>query len=174
MSSSAEEEDKSTAGLIPPELLREMGERFGVMDANRNWTIHHGVHNIADELGIPFMGLVPDPDQAGAFKLWVPPSNRPKTRSTLRTHQNVPLRYDELATVPVRVLIEDSDTTKVGTKLGSNEDWFRPNSGRNEALVLFTSGTTGNKKLVPHEIGDILTAAMMIALSWELLQPHGS
>jgi acyl-coenzyme A synthetase/AMP-(fatty) acid ligase len=38
-----------------------------------------------------------------------------------------------------------------------------------EVLVLFTSGTTGNKKLAPHKMGDMLTAAATIALSWDLI-----
>ena len=44
----------------------------------------------------------------------------------------------------------------------------QPNRDYDEALVLFTSGTTGNKKLVPHCMGDLLTAATVIALSWRL------
>ena len=44
----------------------------------------------------------------------------------------------------------------------------RPNTHEDEVLVLFTSGTTGRKKLVPHLQGDILTAAATIALSWNL------
>jgi AMP-binding enzyme len=43
-----------------------------------------------------------------------------------------------------------------------------PNGAGDEILVLFTSGTTGNKKLVPHLQGDIITAAATIALSWNL------
>jgi acyl-coenzyme A synthetase/AMP-(fatty) acid ligase len=35
-------------------------------------------------------------------------------------------------------------------------------------LILFTSGTTGQKKLVPHVLGDLVTAATTIALSWNL------
>ena len=35
-------------------------------------------------------------------------------------------------------------------------------------MVLFTSGTTGNKKLVPHLMGDLLTSATVVALSWQL------
>lgn len=42
------------------------------------------------------------------------------------------------------------------------------NTGNNEVLVLFTSGTTGNKKLVPHQLSPMLTAATTIALSWNL------
>ena len=43
-----------------------------------------------------------------------------------------------------------------------------PNQHDDEVLVLFTSGTTGNKKIVPHRLGDILVAAATIALSWDL------
>ena len=43
-----------------------------------------------------------------------------------------------------------------------------PNSADDEVLVLFTSGTTGSKKLVPHVMGDMLTASATIALSWDL------
>lgn len=43
-----------------------------------------------------------------------------------------------------------------------------PNRHQDPALVLFTSGTTGQKKLVPHCMGDLLTAATTIALSWNL------
>ena len=45
-----------------------------------------------------------------------------------------------------------------------------PNSANDEVLVLFTSGTTGSKKLVPHVMGDMLTASATIALSWDLSQ----
>lgn len=43
-----------------------------------------------------------------------------------------------------------------------------PNDHECEVLVLFTSGTTGNKKLVPHKLGDMLIAAACIAVSWNL------
>jgi acyl-coenzyme A synthetase/AMP-(fatty) acid ligase len=45
---------------------------------------------------------------------------------------------------------------------------IEPNAASDECLVLFTSGTTGNKKLVPHQMRDMLTAAATIALSWDL------
>ena len=45
---------------------------------------------------------------------------------------------------------------------------FLSNDHDNEVLVLFTSGTTGNKKLVPHQLGDMLIAAACIAVSWNL------
>lgn len=188
-----DDDDDDEEDDITPEL-KEMGERFGVMadaggNATRDWTVHHTVQDVADELGIPFVGLVPDPRRAGPFKLWVPPlGDRKKTRSTLRTHQNVPLRYNDLAVVPGKVLIvvgedeneDDEDgnnnkttttktTSNAGKTLMNDMERFKPNTGHDEALILFTSGTTGNKKLVPHEMGDVLTAAATIALSWELL-----
>jgi acyl-CoA synthetase (AMP-forming)/AMP-acid ligase II/carbonic anhydrase/acetyltransferase-like protein (isoleucine patch superfamily) len=47
-------------------------------------------------------------------------------------------------------------------------DKFGPNQHVDEVLLLFTSGTTGSKKLVPHLLGDILVAAATIAVSWKL------
>ncbi|KAG7369620.1 AMP-binding enzyme [Nitzschia inconspicua] len=152
---------------------KELAKKFSVMDsgnnnnngsaAARDWTVHHHVEEIADQLNIPFVGLVPSPVDS-TFRLWVPPTdpNRKKTRSTLRTHQNAPLDFDAIPIQHGISLIEDSNDPK---------ERFQPNTGSDEALVLFTSGTTGNKKLVPHFMGDILTAALTIALSWEL-QPN--
>lgn len=51
------------------------------------------------------------------------------------------------------------------------ESHFVCNDHHDEVLVLFTSGTTGNKKLVPHKLGDILIAAAVISVSWNL-SPH--
>mmetsp|Transcript_57726 Transcript_57726/g.172267 ORF Transcript_57726/g.172267 Transcript_57726/m.172267 type:complete len:1239 (-) Transcript_57726:91-3807(-) len=42
------------------------------------------------------------------------------------------------------------------------------NTHDDEVLVLFTSGTTGTKKLVPHRLGEMLVATATIALSWDL------
>jgi len=72
------------------------------------------------------------------------------------------LNYDGIPLIPL------NDTIKSKEKGKLDED---PNITNNEALVLFTSGTTGNKKLVPHQIGNLLMAATVIALSWHL-QPH--
>ena len=43
-----------------------------------------------------------------------------------------------------------------------------PNQHNDEILVLFTSGTTGNKKLVPHLLSDVLIATACISVSWDL------
>jgi acyl-coenzyme A synthetase/AMP-(fatty) acid ligase len=47
-------------------------------------------------------------------------------------------------------------------------DAFWPNNHEDEVLVLFTSGTTGNKKIVTHKMGEMLVATATIALSWDL------
>lgn len=44
----------------------------------------------------------------------------------------------------------------------------RPNQLDDHALLLFTSGTTGNKRIVPHTLENILTGAGLIARSWKL------
>jgi acyl-coenzyme A synthetase/AMP-(fatty) acid ligase len=49
---------------------------------------------------------------------------------------------------------------------------FDMNQHDDEVLVLFTSGTTGSKKLVPHCLGDMLVASATIALSWNLTPRH--
>lgn len=56
-------------------------------------------------------------------------------------------------------------TTRFGTKFQHDA---APNAAEDEVLVLFTSGTTGSKKLVPHAQADILVAAACIGLSWDL------
>jgi acyl-coenzyme A synthetase/AMP-(fatty) acid ligase len=149
---------------------KELAKTFDVLESSNNgtsspardWTVHHHVEEIANELNIPFVGLIPSPVDA-TFRLWVPPEDpqRPKTRSTLRTHQDVSLDYDSIPIVHGITLVDDDKDIPLKERL-------QPNSGLDEALVLFTSGTTGNKKLVPHFMGDILTAALTIALSWEL------
>jgi acyl-coenzyme A synthetase/AMP-(fatty) acid ligase len=158
----------TTASQPVDDEKKELAKTFDVMgssdsgsSSSRDWTVHHHVEEIADELDIPFVGMVPSPLDV-TFRLWVPPTDpqRPKTRSKLRTHQNEPVDYDSIPVVHGITLVEDDD-------IPPNEG-FQPNSGLDEALVLFTSGTTGNKKLVPHFMGDILTAALTIALSWEL------
>lgn len=115
--------------------------RFKVLDNDQNWTVFTSIEESAKRLGVPYCGLLPSSQQAGLFKL-VP------KRSIL------PIAYDQdLPLTPIRP-VSTIDTNC--------------NDMDNEILVLFTSGTTGNKKLVPHRLGDMLTAATTIALSWAL------
>jgi acyl-CoA synthetase (AMP-forming)/AMP-acid ligase II len=149
------------------EYLTDLAEKLAVIESSssgRDWTVHHHVQDIAMELQIPFAGLVPSPFN-GTFRLWLPPppdAKKTKTRSVLRTHHDLPLDYGAIPTVHGIRLVE-GNTTRENDKIR-----FSANSGLDEGLVLFTSGTTGNKKLVPHCVCDILTAAVTIALSWEL------
>jgi acyl-CoA synthetase (AMP-forming)/AMP-acid ligase II/acetyltransferase-like isoleucine patch superfamily enzyme len=118
-------------------------KRFNVMEsAENNWDVFQHVEESAKKLGIPFVGLMPSPGEAGIFKL-VP------------TRSEKPLKFaDAVDLKPFRRNKKSVQTI--------------PNSADDEVLVLFTSGTTGNKKLVPHLMGNMLTAAATICLSWDL------
>ena len=56
----------------------------------RDWTVHASVRKVADKMNIPFVGLVPDPDRAGPFKIWFPIGRT--TKSTIV--------YEEMTAVP--------------------------------------------------------------------------
>jgi hypothetical protein len=118
-------------------------------DTQRDWTVHSHVKQVAEKLHISFAGLVPDPEKAGPFKLVIPVGRKIKTA----------LVYEELPMIPDSIAEPEQEI----------EFNIVPNSAPDEALVLFTSGTTGNKKVVPHCMGDLLTAATVIALSWQLV-----
>ena len=51
---------------------------------------------------------------------------------------------------------------------GYDDSWLQPNKHDDEVLVLFTSGTTGSKKLVPHTLANVLVGTACIAVSWKL------
>lgn len=94
----------------------------------------------ARDLGIPFCFLVPSRTEAGIFTLQ---QQSAATAHVAPTNNNNKFQAKDATTM-------------------------QPNGATDEVLVLFTSGTTGNKKLVPHCLGEILTAAATIALSWDL------
>jgi acyl-coenzyme A synthetase/AMP-(fatty) acid ligase len=99
------------------------------------------VPETAAKLGIAYSAIIPSDTEAGVFDLESVPPSSSTTTTTVAT----------------------SSTST--TLLPSSPE---PNRYEDPALVLFTSGTTGNKKLVPHCMGDLLTAATTIALSWNL------
>jgi acyl-CoA synthetase (AMP-forming)/AMP-acid ligase II len=100
---------------------------------------HRPIQDCANALNIPFIGLIPSETEAGIFTLQLP------------THGSILQAKEGTTTVKIPHMIDT-----------------KPNGPMDEILVLFTSGTTGNKKLVPHLQGDIITAAATIALSWNL------
>jgi acyl-CoA synthetase (AMP-forming)/AMP-acid ligase II len=102
---------------------------------------HRPIQNCAQDLRIPFLGLVPSTTEAGVFSLQLP--------------------------INGGMMELKQGSSNAGLGVCRMKD-TQPNGAMDEILVLFTSGTTGNKKLVPHLQGDIITAAATIALSWNL------
>ena len=102
------------------------------------------IAQIAYKVGIPFCGLTPSPVEAGIFQL-VPPDMR-----------------------AVASRMPHSNFQHVTSEEIAGDEKFQPNEHHDEILVLFTSGTTGQKKLVPHKLGDVLVATACISISWKL------
>jgi acyl-CoA synthetase (AMP-forming)/AMP-acid ligase II len=139
-----------------------------------DWSAHRAIEECAYNVGIPFVGLVPSPRESGIFALFLDAYSS--------SSYSTPLRYDDVANIggcdsprmegdvdlvgnETRALLSrDGDDGGTDDDSSKNE----PNGPSDEVLVLFTSGTTGNKKLVPHVMGDMLTASAIIALSWDL------
>eukprot|EP00536_Pseudo-nitzschia_multiseries_P004625 jgi/Psemu1/253765/estExt_Genewise1Plus.C_780027 len=101
------------------------------------------LQDMARALNIPFYGMIPSSEEVGIFQI-VPMSLPSKSRSQM-TYNHHSYSLERLATYN-----------------------FLCNDHEDEVLVLFTSGTTGNKKLVPHKLGDMIIAAAVIAVSWNL------
>lgn len=114
---------------------------IGMEDADGNANM--SIANIAYKVGIPFCGLIPSPVEAGTFQL-IPPD----VKQLPGHHQ-----HEFTPTISEKVL---------------NDPKFQPNTHQDEVLVLFTSGTTGQKKIVPHLLGDVLVATACISVSWKL------
>jgi len=110
------------------------------------------VQEAASTLGIQYVGLVPSKVEAGIFRLvGGQPHKGPK-----------PLRRT------IRINNQDADATGGRSQPPQSISRFSANHHDDEVLVLFTSGTTGNKKIVPHHLGDMLVASATISLSWNL------
>jgi len=119
------------------------------------------VKEIAMKLGIPFVGLLPSNRETGIFEL-VPP----EVIQHIKTPQQIRKHLQDEADAGGGSINLDKKSNQ-----SSSDDEIsrkRANSHENEVLVLFTSGTTGSKKLVPHLLGDMLVAAGTISVSWDL------
>jgi acyl-CoA synthetase (AMP-forming)/AMP-acid ligase II len=137
------------------------------------------IHQLAEKVGIPCWGLIPDGTRAGIFTL-VPHAThavRPISHRTGNDHTNT----------SASSLIATSEADRsAGDVVSSNdlnfwdpkhpqahhlaESLLLPNQHMDEVLVLFTSGTTGSKKLVPHLLADVLVATACISVSWNLTE----
>ena len=168
--------------------LQEQGRLFNVLPRASEGAVDayagfSHVKELATKLNIPFCGLVPSKLEAGVFEL-IPASmpllhtaQAPTLESTKglwsllnRSHE----KHSSASLQPTETssLLSSSSTSSLGSEDTSSESEaasrFLPNQHDDEVLVLFTSGTTGNKKLVPHCLGDMLIASATIALSWNL------
>ena len=175
--------DKGDGGGIVDQSL----DRFNIMSSSnavRDWSAFRTIEECAHKVGIPFVGLVPSPFESGIFTLQatrlshpfrygeeetdMPPTRRrtyePPTILPTLLRSFSPRTSARHADAANREGMERRTTSRDDGTMVSTE----PNAANDEVLVLFTSGTTGSKKLVPHVMGDMLTAAATIALSWNL------
>jgi acyl-coenzyme A synthetase/AMP-(fatty) acid ligase len=106
-------------------------KRFNVMESAENsWDVFQHVEE-RQEVEIPFVGLMPSPAK--------------RVSSSSCRRDRIPLKFaDAVDLKPFRRNKKSVQTI--------------PNSTADDEVVL-TSGTTGNKKLVPHLMGNMLTAA---------------
>lgn len=121
------------------------------------------IRELAARVNLPFCGLVPDSQFAGLFTL-IPPQTFSKEKMTSRDYvYDVPLspRRSEMT-------VEEADRSAGNLLPFTGPQLFQPNGHSDEVLVLFTSGTTGSKKLVPHLLADVLVATACISVSWDL------
>lgn len=109
------------------------------------------IKKLATKLNLPFCGLVPDKKYAGIFELVAP-------------HHSYTDPYRDW------VLPRKSDIEGHFRFPGNNDvtELQKANNHDDEVLVLFTSGTTGSKKLVPHVLSDVIIATAVISVSWDL------
>jgi acyl-CoA synthetase (AMP-forming)/AMP-acid ligase II/acetyltransferase-like isoleucine patch superfamily enzyme len=141
------------------------------------------IRGLAGRIGVPFCGLVPDSQFAGLFTL-VPPgvdegeSWQPTGFLKGLSFSSVASQYkteynNNKQDAPVSPRRSEQQTEEADRSAGnwlppSGERLYQPNSHVDEVLVLFTSGTTGCKKLVPHLLADVLVATACISVSWKL------
>lgn len=142
-------EERPLSGSSAGGMEKDPNERFRVLGNSRNdWSHFSWIEESAARLDMPFLGLVPSPREAGIFRLVVPQ----------QLSQSTPLLYEDISSKAcAKTILTRTDASDL-----------TGNCLTDEALVLFTSGTTGNKKLVPHQLGDVLCSATIIALSWNL------
>lgn len=144
---------------------------IGLTGTGAGMTYYQHVQEIAYSLDIPFLGLEPSAEKCGIFKLTefhgavIPNRLYPrKQREHLLPNRASNPRFLDQADTGAGAPPGDK-------KLYKNQQYLditSPNTHNDEVLVLFTSGTTGSKKLVCHHLGEMLVATATISLSWNL------
>lgn len=149
-----------------------------VISLHPNHSSDMSIHQLAEKVGIPCWGLIPDGKRAGIFTL-VPHA----------THAVQPILHraggNDHTGANSAIATSEADRS-AGDVVSSNdlkfwdpqhprthhlaESLLLPNQHMDEVLVLFTSGTTGSKKLVPHLLADVLVATACISVSWNLTE----
>ena len=128
------------------------------------------IQDMARALNVPFCGLVKSETEVGVFRL-IPTTPPGQFTSSTRLGKEEDIGEDEFCSASDPLLGGQMSPGHNTYKTSSNnvcEHSMLANKHDDEVLVLFTSGTTGNKKLVPHKLGDILIAAAVIGVSWNL------
>ena len=144
------------------------------------------IQDMARALKIPFCGLQPSEKEAGIFQLVPSPASaawaftgndqgrRPFRSIGKQGRRSIDDDIDGAGGTGSCIDIAPACNDSLFANKSLNDDpsdankYFLPNEHDDECLLLFTSGTTGNKKLVPHSLGDMLIAAAVIAVSWDL------
>jgi len=141
------------------------------------------LQDMARALNIPFYGMIPSENEVGIFQI-MPMSLPSKVPIGVASHANNAYNENFMMIQGCDSSTDDASCcgTSMSTKLNPHVSYnqnshplerlatynFLSNDHEDEVLVLFTSGTTGNKKLVPHKLGDMIIAAAVIAVSWNL------
>jgi acyl-CoA synthetase (AMP-forming)/AMP-acid ligase II/acetyltransferase-like isoleucine patch superfamily enzyme len=140
------------------------------------------IQDMARALNIPFYGLVPSEEEVGIFRL-LPMSLPNKVPISVAQQANAVYEHTVM-------MIQSGDSADAASCCGTVSNAkqqlgygnghgmyslerlatynYLSNDHEDEVLVLFTSGTTGNKKIVPHKLGDMMIASAVIAVSWNL------
>eukprot|EP00526_Cylindrotheca_closterium_P001393 CAMPEP_0113624862 /NCGR_PEP_ID=MMETSP0017_2-20120614/12831_1 /TAXON_ID=2856 /ORGANISM="Cylindrotheca closterium" /LENGTH=1800 /DNA_ID=CAMNT_0000534935 /DNA_START=213 /DNA_END=5615 /DNA_ORIENTATION=+ /assembly_acc=CAM_ASM_000147 len=129
------------------------------------------LQDMANALKVPYCALQPSPTEVGVFHL-IPThllsTGRGNNHASHKTGiNNKMVNGDEEGPYCTMSCTETCQDEENFRDMDSMDVMF-PNEHNDEVLVLFTSGTTGSKKLVPHKLGDMLIAAACIAVSWNL------
>ena len=119
---------------------------------------------VAQQLNVPLIRVISHPhDPAGKFSLVF--ENDKQTNGFPLV--GLPKHHQQSQQSPHVSSSSSSLTAHETTDLLSSSR-FTANSWNDVVLLLFTSGTTGGKKLVPHSWQSLLVATACIAVSWQL------